>query len=86
MNLFRIDPDATTTRGALAVVRLDEGKGYTHVGVLVPVEPEATLRWCFAHNARMTKWIGGPGCGLSTSRGSCETGTALIVRAMEGQR
>ena len=37
-NLFYIDPDATTTHGTLAVVRLDKGKGYTHVGVLVPVE------------------------------------------------
>ena len=37
--LYRIDPDATTTHGTLAVVRLDKGKGYTHVGVLIPVEP-----------------------------------------------
>ena len=52
-------------------------------GVLVPVEVEATLRWCFAHNARITKWIVGLGCCYQwkANHRSCEPGTAVIVRA-----
>ena len=50
-------------------------------GMLVVVEPDATLRWCFVHNARISKWISGLGCCYQgTKPRSCETGTALIVR------
>ena len=59
----------------------DHVDSYHHETVYEEVEPDATLRWCFAHRSKQALWIGVHSCRYQKlSATPCEIGTALIVR------